>query len=870
MDGSVWVPQHAAPQSHMHSGHIKGSSVPVLLSANSSSRRLGQGMSTKGFVPSTALIGGGFVPASSSNGHAMNQSSPPMPEQCPILVNPPPWVPSLMNTSHMKRDNDGASVSTYLCDSNQGTPFTSPSASPRSKTHPILTSAFACSPSGDQYSNFSTRASDNSYQSEMYYRTSQYRLEEPAHIESIPQQSLNTQQSNPTPAPTNAFNPRHVPFAPVVDYTQNCENVTERPISYYNDSFPSLDINQFLQSTLTRCPPDSTQMPFGIIAQPFAAHLPAPSVHYARCDKCKGYMNSHIEFQDCFRNWKCSLCGTMNKVSDDMATEGQFVRNRPDILYSSVDYFGPKMHPDAPSYLREPRYLFLLDISAEAVQSGSLAAACRGIQASLDHLNQYEALKLGIMTYDTTVHFYDLSGRWPRMIVLPDLEDLYEVDACPFFLPVAACRTALDVLLEKLPTMKIEQCVSSSDFYSALSAVNMVLKVTGGKVFALTVTPPILKGSSKNANDSHTQREARRNLKPGSQAIEEIGELLAKNQIACEIFAANDKFQDLASLRAVCLNGGVVRKYKISDHELHGFEHDIRSAATLIHAFDVSFRVRASQGWKVDLQFALNSDDPCEISGLCKSTELVPVLSENSTIAFSLQPKTCRKLYRDKLIVQLACVYVNMHGERRIRTHTQEYKVEMDFGVVNPSAMLMLVNNKAMRESQRTNNLETGKKMIVETLQDVSRRVKADAPKEWEIVSRLLYGMLQSDAFNSSTPNVDDNLRIWERLRECPIVATITLAFPRLWRLSDISEYGADISSMMPLTCRQMSNSESYLLFDGQKWLLWIGCDAEGTQGPEGDHQVPYSVCSFLTSNGTQEFPAATFTMFRSRNTFMR
>lgn len=862
------APPLIAPRSTIREGSsgTTCSSLPVPPASPNGRRRV-QGISTKGFPPSTALIGGGFVPASSSNGLAMNYSSPPPPGQCPMLTSPASLIPTIPMKTRM--DIDGASVSTYtssnMCDSIQSTPRTSPSRSLRSKPNQVP-AMFAYTHLGDQHSALSADVSGQSSLAEIHYPTSQCGLEEPAPVRTVPEQSSGMQRQ----APAKAFYARQSPFASAV-HGQSRENV-EQSTEPHSNSSPTPDISVFLQSTLTRCPPDpTTHMPFGVIAQPFAAHLPAPTSHFARCEKCKGYVNPHIEFQDRFENWICSLCARENTVSDDMTIEGQFVGNRPDIQNSSVEYFGPKTNADAPPYLREPRYLFLLDISVEAVQSGSLAAACRGIQASLDELSQYGALKVGIMTYDKTIHFYDLSGRRPRMIVLPDMEDLYEVDACPFFLPVTACRPAFELLLEKLPALKVDGCVPSSDFYSALSAANMMLKVTGGKVFALTVTPPSRGSANNDLVEGLLQREVQRSLQPADQAIVKIGELLAKNQIACDIFAASDKFQDIASLRAVCLNGGVVRKYKISNQELHNFEHDICSAATSFHAFDVMFRVRVSAGWKVDLQFGIDSDDAQETPGLYRTTAHVPTLTTNSIIPFCIQPKSVGKTNRDRLIVQFACVYINMHGERRIRTHTQRYKAEIDFGVVNPSAMLTLVNHQAMRESLRTNNLEGGKKIIVDTLQDVSRRVRADAPQEWEVVSRLLYGMLHSQAFKSAgARNVDDNLLIWERLREYPTAAAITLAFPQMWRLSDISQDGCDLSNTMPLTCREMSNNESYLLFDGQRWVLWIGAHAECTKIPDGDHHVPYRIHMFLTRNGLQVFPTATFTTFRSKTTFMR
>lgn len=66
-------------------------------------------------------------------------------------------------------------------------------------------------------------------------------------------------------------------------------------------------------------------------------------------------------------------------------------------------------------------YLFALDVSQEAVQSGFLRAACAslrsllygGIGADGSEIQPCFPTEsvLGIITYDETLHFYDLSVR---------------------------------------------------------------------------------------------------------------------------------------------------------------------------------------------------------------------------------------------------------------------------------------------------------------------------------------------------------------------------------------------------------------------------------------------------------------------------
>ena len=55
-----------------------------------------------------------------------------------------------------------------------------------------------------------------------------------------------------------------------------------------------------------------------------------------------------------------------------------------------------------------PVYLFLIDVSHAAASSGAIAVTCRAIRACLDQLPGDERTRVGFLTYDSTLHFYNL------------------------------------------------------------------------------------------------------------------------------------------------------------------------------------------------------------------------------------------------------------------------------------------------------------------------------------------------------------------------------------------------------------------------------------------------------------------------------
>ncbi len=90
------------------------------------------------------------------------------------------------------------------------------------------------------------------------------------------------------------------------------------------------------------------------------------------------------------RKWRCNLCTGPNDVAGAYFAplDGHGVRTdiarRPELSSGVVDFLAPAEYMVRPPMA--PAYLFVLDVSYYAVQSGLLAAAIAGIRASLGKL----------------------------------------------------------------------------------------------------------------------------------------------------------------------------------------------------------------------------------------------------------------------------------------------------------------------------------------------------------------------------------------------------------------------------------------------------------------------------------------------------
>jgi protein transport protein SEC24 len=95
---------------------------------------------------------------------------------------------------------------------------------------------------------------------------------------------------------------------------------------------------------------------------------------------------------------------------------------RPELRYGTVDYIVPEDY-----WAKRPhpiRYLFAIDVSMTAVQSGMLASFCQSLNDILygDHAGNGlpNGAKIGLVTFDRSIHFYNLKVQQRRYGLVSD------------------------------------------------------------------------------------------------------------------------------------------------------------------------------------------------------------------------------------------------------------------------------------------------------------------------------------------------------------------------------------------------------------------------------------------------------------------
>jgi protein transport protein SEC24 len=127
---------------------------------------------------------------------------------------------------------------------------------------------------------------------------------------------------------------------------------------------------------------------------------------------------------------------------------------RPELNYGCVEFVAPTEYMVRPP--QAPSFVFVIDVSYSAIQSGMLATAARTILDSLERLpNAENRTRVGIITVDSALHFYNLSAKLsePQMLIVSDLDDIYLPQPTDLLANLTESMQTLKTLLTKLPDM---------------------------------------------------------------------------------------------------------------------------------------------------------------------------------------------------------------------------------------------------------------------------------------------------------------------------------------------------------------------------------------------------------------------------------
>uniref|UniRef100_A0A8C8MHQ1 SEC24 homolog B, COPII coat complex component n=1 Tax=Oncorhynchus tshawytscha TaxID=74940 RepID=A0A8C8MHQ1_ONCTS len=610
--------------------------------------------------------------------------------------------------------------------------------------------------------------------------------------------------------------------------------------------------------TLTNIPQtqallNKARLPLGLLLHPFRdlAQLPViTSSTIVRCRSCRTYINPFVSFLD-QRRWKCSLCYRVNDVPDEFMynpvtrSYGE-PHKRPEVQNSTVEFIASSDY-----MLRPPQpavYLFVLDVSHNAVDAGYLDVFCQTLLENLDKMPGDTRTRVGFITFNSTIHFYNLheSLSQPQMLVVSDIDDIFIPTHDSLLVNLKESRALVRVLLTSLPGMFSQTRETHSALGPALQAAYKLMSSTGGRVSVFQTQLPTLGAGLLQSREDPNQRSSTKgvqHLGPATDFYKKLALDCSGQQIGVDLFLLSSQYSDLASLACVSKYSAGSIFYYPSLHHVHNpaqldkFQKDLERYLTRKIGFEAVMRIRCTKGLSIHTFHG---------NFFVRSTDLLSLANVNPDSGFAVQMSIEESMADTSLACfQAALLYTSSKGKRRIRVHTLCLPVVSQLSDVyagaDVQAITCLLANMAIDRSI-SSSLSDARDALVNAVVDSLSAYKNTvsnlqqsgliAPAALCLFPLYVLALLKQKALRTGTSTkLDERVFAMCEFKSQPLQQIMRTVHPDLYRLDTISDEGAlhlndcivPQPHLLHLTAEKLTREGAFLMDCGSVFYLWIG-----------------------------------------------
>ncbi|RVE64240.1 hypothetical protein OJAV_G00144640 [Oryzias javanicus] len=581
---------------------------------------------------------------------------------------------------------------------------------------------------------------------------------------------------------------------------------------------------EVFRSTLTSIPQSQSllnkaKMPLGLLLHPFKdlSQLPVvTSSTIVRCRSCRTYINPFVSFLD-QRRWKCNLCYRVNDVPEEFMynpvsrSYGE-PHKRPEVLNATIEFIAPSEY-----MLRPPQpavYLFVLDVSHNAVETGYLTVFCQSLLENINALPGDSRTKVGFITFDSTIHFYNLQEglSQPQMLIVSDIEDIFLPTPDSLLVNLNECKELVQDLLKSLPNLFVKTMETQS---------------------ALVQRGPQPEGFSQGHPTFIACNDFYKKL-----ALDCSGQ-----QVAVDLFLLSSQYCDLASLGCISrYSAGSVYHYPSYHHQhnpaqVERFQKDLKRYLNRKIGFEAVMRIRCTKGLSIHTFHG---------NFFVRSTDLLSLPNVNPDAGFAVQMSIEENLDDMQVVsFQAALLYTSSKGERRIRVHTLCLPVVSSlsdiFAGADVQAITGLLASMAVDRSVTASLSDARDAMtnaVIDSLSSYRQSVLTIqqpgllAPACLRLFPLYILALLKQRAFRTGTSTrLDDRVFAMYQLKYQPLAYSMLMIHPALYRVDDLTDEGAlNINErtipqprLLQLSVEKLNRDGAFLMDAGTVMYLWIG-----------------------------------------------
>ncbi|XP_028840204.1 protein transport protein Sec24A isoform X2 [Denticeps clupeoides] len=598
---------------------------------------------------------------------------------------------------------------------------------------------------------------------------------------------------------------------------------------------------------------NKAKLPLGLLLHPFKdlSQLPVvTSSTIVRCRSCRTYINPFVSFLD-QRRWKCNLCYRVNDVPEEFMynpvsrSYGE-PHKRPEVQNATIEFIAPSEY-----MLRPPQpaaYLFVLDVSHNAVQTGYIDVVCQLLLENLNSLPGDTRTKIGFITFDSTVHFYNLQEglSQPQMLIVSDIEDIFLPTPDSLLINLNESKELVQDLLKSLPQMFSKTMETHSALGPALQAAFKLLSPTGGRISVFqSQLPTVGVGALKSREDPNQRASTKdiQHLSPATDFYKKLALDCSGQQVAVDLFLLSSQYCDLASLGGISRYSAGSIYYYPSYHNQHNpsqterFQKDLKRYLTRKIGFEAVMRIRCTKGLSIHTFHG---------NFFVRSTDLLSLPNVNPDAGFAVQMSIEENLVDMQVVsFQAALLYTSSKGERRIRVHTMCLPVVNSlsdiFAGADVQAITGLLASMAVDRSV-TASLSDARDAMTNAVIDSMASYRTSVltiqqpgllvPSCLRLFPLYILALLKQKAFRTGTSTrLDDRVFAMCQLKSQPLSHLLLMIHPVLYRVDDLNDEGAlNINDrtipqpkILQLSVEKLSREGAFLMDTGSVMYLWVG-----------------------------------------------
>ncbi|KAF6082884.1 SEC24-like protein A, COPII coat complex component [Phyllostomus discolor] len=629
------------------------------------------------------------------------------------------------------------------------------------------------------------------------------------------------------------------------------------PVPNLHEDIQRLNCNpELFRCTLTNIPQtqallNKAKLPLGLLLHPFKDPVVpvVTSSTIVRCRMCRTYINPFVSFLD-QRRWKCNLCYQINDVPEEFMYNpltrvyGESLK-RPEVQNATIEFMAPSEYMLRPP--QPPVYLFVFDVSHNAVETGYLNSVCQSLLNNLDLLPGNTRTKIGFITFDSTIHFYSLQEglSQPQMLIVSDIEDVFIPMPENLLVNLNESKELVQDLLKTLPQMFTKTLETQSALGPALQAAFKLMSPTGGRMSVFqTQLPTLGVGALKPREEPNHRSSAKEiHLTPSTDFYKKLALDCSGQQVAVDLFLLSGQYSDLASLGCISRYSAGSVYYYPSYHHQHNpvqvqkLQKELQRYLTRKIGFEAVMRIRCTKGLSIHTFHG---------NFFVRSTDLLSLPNVNPDAGYAVQMSVEESLTDTQLVsFQSALLYTSSKGERRIRVHTLCLPVVSTLNEVflgaDVQAISGLLANMAVDRSL-TASLSDARDALVNAVIDSLSAYRSSVlgghqpglmvPFSLRLFPLFVLALLKQKSFQTGTnARLDERIFAMCQVKNQPLVHLMLTTHPNLYRVDNLSDEGAlNINDrtipqppILQLSVEKLSRDGAFLMDASSVLMLWVG-----------------------------------------------